>query len=209
MTPSRVLWYSVAGISWFFLTLALFIPLITNPSLWPTTYINPSAALPALGCISTAVGLVVGVYTVFKQYEAPRQWLRSYLDQDMPEWISIFATEERLTKKLKAATLVQQLLVRWRNYSLPRQDRWNRSVEDLMTREELNITHGDTATKLRDAGDGILGCGYIINMDAAVQQRSVRRPVYKLVDEKYADLLWELETMLQKLGAFLTIDDTP
>jgi hypothetical protein len=46
-------------------------------------------------------------------------------------------------------------------------------------------------------------------MDAAVQQRSVRWPVYRLVDEKYADLLWELETMIQKLGTLLTIDDIP
>jgi hypothetical protein len=66
-----------------------------------------------------------------------------------------------------------------------------------MTMGGLNIAHGDPATQIRDAGDCILSCGYIINMEAAVQQRSVRWAVYKLVDEKCADLLWELETMIQ------------
>lgn len=59
--------------------------------------------IPSLAFISLVLGHLVGIYTMFKRYQAPKQRLRSYLHQDVPRWMEIFAFEERFTKYLKAA----------------------------------------------------------------------------------------------------------
>lgn len=107
VTPKRVLWYLIASIIWCFLTLALFIPQMLGSYVFGEG--GPDAIIPTLGWISLSLGLASGVYTVVKQIEAPRQWLRSYFNQYIPTWIHIFAAEEQFTHWLKSLTWAQQV----------------------------------------------------------------------------------------------------
>lgn len=93
--------------------------------------------LMAVAISSFTLECLVVAYTIFKHYEAPRQWLRSYSDKTIPRWLTWINVTEQMISNLKRTRPVQWFSRQWQKFKRTREDRWERSADDMVLTERI------------------------------------------------------------------------
>jgi hypothetical protein len=188
-TPVWRLWYITAIIIWAFLTLALFTPAY----LGQIQLSDPTTIFPTLGILSAVIGIPLATYFTLKYFLAHRYWLRSYLEYKLPGWLTIFSYEHTLTMSISNSSLFRGLVYRWKIFSRPRQDRWQRVENDLYEPESLDPRKSHGSYELHESLNPF---DLTEGMELHTVARAESDIFYVILGEKYAKVLSRLKAAL-------------